>query len=122
MYQINYLFKTAEEDNFEAGLVMGTDQSMHIDQRFNAETLPGLFKKVCEFLGLEYTGDSFEIDPCGDDVNRVDFSCMENSEAEIPTARELAAWRKNGVKLWSCTYTAYVLKTEAVDINKALEA
>jgi hypothetical protein len=113
MYRVSTILKHAEKDNYKEGCDPSTSQLMDFELNIKRPTLDALFKELKIYLG-EY----FQIDPCGDAADRVDFTRTENERGEEPTESELEQWKKGNLDLWLVDYTCYIEKTEPCNIEK----
>lgn len=121
-YEVNGWFKFAEQDHYEHGCDPETAVTFSGDERWSADTVPELLKKLRDFLGVD---DDYEIelDCCGDD-GRVDIQVMENESGySVTSERGFEKWKKGELALWSATYTFLIEEVERtpVQLTKALK-
>ena len=71
-----------------------------------AESLPELFKAIGERYGLDIDDLWIPADEIGpdDDTTRVGFNRLETDDSSEPDKRELAQWKRGGLKLWLADY------------------
>ena len=120
-YEVNGWYKFAEQDDHEGGCMPETGFSFSGDERWSAETVPELLKKLRDFIGVD---DDYEIelDCCGDD-GRVDVSVLETIDSYVADERQVEAWREGKLTLWYSCYTFMVEEVERtpVALTKALK-
>lgn len=117
MYRINSLFKIAELDNYDQGCDPETTRMIKIESPFQCLDLKGLLDQVSKFLNEK----DYQINPCEDEPDRVDWQVLETANSKIPSNRKLEQWKRGELDLYLCTYTAYVVKLESIDIAKELK-
>jgi hypothetical protein len=116
MYEINGWYKFAEKDDWEHGCDPDTCISFSGHDRFRADTIDDLLKKVRDFLGVP--DDSvFDLDPMGDEDGRVDVSFLETGEGYCASERDIEQWKKGECDLWSACYTFYAEEVTRVPVK-----
>lgn len=115
MYMIKGIHKFSELDNWENGCE-GVGNDDYINYTLQSETLEGILKQLGEFC------DSFdwELNSC-DEIGRVDIQVYESADGCKAIERELEEWKKGEYDLWLCTYTAYIVKCEPVNLLEELK-
>lgn len=107
MYEIDGWYKFAEKDDWEKGCDPDMGISSSGNDRFSADTIDALLKKVLDFLGAPYTYH-IDFDPMGDEDGRVDISFLETGEAYYATDAEIEQWKKGERDLWAACYVFHV--------------
>lgn len=116
MYLIKNMIKHSELDKWEEGCDPDTSQLMMIDLSFENEDLSGLIEDVSKFL----QSHDYQIDPCEDDQNRIDWQVMETASGLAASETDLERWKKGGINLYLCTYSVYVYNTKPAPLKELL--
>ena len=109
-YEINKVWKFAEEDSFEDGCKPDTALQHEVALgRITGDTQEDVLRNLCVALDVVYDINKFQINAC-DDPGRVDLSVLEDSDAmEVNIEHKIYAMFKEGnAQLWCATYTVYV--------------
>ena len=112
MYTVTTVLKHAEQDVFSEGCLPESSFMTGFDLNIKAETFEGLIQELKIYLG-EY----FQIDPMGEDENRIDFQRMENEQGAEPSETEINNWKQGKEKLWLVNYTVYVYEETPADLS-----
>ena len=115
--QIRGLQGIAEKDNWNNGCY-GKAICKEIPHIFEADSVKNLIKEVNAALMCE--DGNQEINPCGDELNRIDFQVYENNKGETvaSASNEFQKFKNGEIDLWLCNYSAWVEKVEPVDLMK----
>lgn len=116
MYEVNGWFKFAEQDSYDEGCLPETGFTFSGDERWSAETIPELLKKLRDFVGID---DDYEIllDSCEED-GRIDIQVMENADGyTVTSAGWFEKFKRGELALWYATYTFMVEKVERSAVN-----
>lgn len=106
MYEVNGWCKYGEQDHYETGCDPDKYVSFSGNERWSAETIPELLKKLRDFVGVD---DDYEIelDACDED-GRVDICVMETNDSYTADEWQIEEWKKGELALWYSTYTFMV--------------
>tara|TARA_R110000868_G_scaffold33755_1_gene122212 strand:- start:7037 stop:7381 length:345 start_codon:yes stop_codon:yes gene_type:complete len=98
---IREFYKTSEEDNWQEGCIGNMEDSI-VDLQVSADSQKELMEKASEILGSSYN----EIDE--DDDSKINFETIEDEHGLAATGEEMDQWKQGKLRLWHCTYTAFV--------------
>lgn len=117
MFITNGYSRDVEEDSYADGM-LGQIECSYINYTFSGKTLIELYEALKAFL---YFGDdAFYIDDIEENgKNVLRASVLENERGEMATKGEKASWKIRKKKLYSATYTFYVLETTPVDLENS---
>ena len=113
MYTIGTILKHSELDLYAEGCQPETSQSTSFELNIKKLTLEGVLKELQSYLG-----ESYQINPIGDELNRIDFQRMEDEEGLEATKGEIELWEEGKIKLWLVDYTVYIYKLEDADLSE----
>jgi len=116
-YQVTNVEKFIQQDVWKEGcLTTSSGSSTLIGYEFKGETA----KELLDLL-IEEFGDSYEIDPCDEAPNRIDFCRQENVHSEPPLMNEIDHWRVGKEVLFLVNYIVYVEETrDALNLKELL--
>lgn len=110
MFEVDGWHKFGERDYYETGCDPDEYVSFSGNERWSAETIPELLKKLRDFVGVS---DDYEIelDAFGED-GCVDISVRETKDSFPADKWDIERWQKGALALWYSTYTFCVYKVE----------
>ena len=106
--EVNGIRKHTEKDSYENGCDPDTSKSIYIEQTFKADTQEELIVTLHNLLDIPMKAGSYDINPCEDGLNRIDFYAQENLRGKTPNEMELKLWRADHLELYSSIYSVYV--------------
>lgn len=115
MYMIKGIHKFAELDNWEHGCD-GKGYDDYIDYTLQSETIGGILQELVDFCD----SNDWELD-AWEEIGRVDVQVYEDNGGCKASERELEEWKQGKIDLWLCTYTAYIVKCEPVNLLEELK-
>lgn len=105
-FEVNGWFKSTEEDHYKDGCLLNTGASFSGTERWIANTIPELIKKLRDFVGVpdEY---EIELDSCGEE-GRVDISVLETADSYTASKCQIEQWKAGDFRLWYSCYSFHI--------------
>lgn len=115
-YKTKSIIKFSEQDDFENGCLPETGQVSDVDTFFTGSTPDEVINKLCNFFGVKPDSDNIQKNAC-EEPGRVDVQVTETAEGYAASQLDLEDWKQGNLKLWDCTYTAYIVRITEEEIT-----
>ena len=101
---ISGFYKNSMDDHYLNGSDNDTSNNHFIDLTITAKDQEELISNIKEYLDFE----EYQIDPCEDEPNRLNFEILECAEGSRASPLEIQLWKEGKGKLYHCNYSCYV--------------